>query len=225
MNKKSKYSQFDSFSGSEVKKENSVDTNETHLLAGIISFIFPAWGELIRGHYKKWLLYSFIITPLLVVAWFGLALTGIGIPIGSIIFLLYQIKCARMSYNDKGLTEGLSGFFTKRNILIIILVVVIGIFVIRTIGLMYTEQQKAHLANVTNNITNNTTGVNTTVEKISNDDNQQKVQSDSESDSQSSNGEEMVRWNGGYCEKGKVDIIAQYGMGPESEQKMKEAGY
>jgi hypothetical protein len=38
---------------------------------------------------------------------------------------------------------------------------------------MYTEQQKAHLNNVTNNITNNTTGVNTTVEKISNDDNQQ----------------------------------------------------
>jgi hypothetical protein len=130
-----------------------------------------------------------------------------------------------MSYNDKGLTEGLSGFFTKRNILIIILIVVIGIFVLRTIGLMYTEQQKAHFNNVTNNITNNTTGVNTTVEKISNDDNQQKVQSDSESDSQSSNGEEMVWWNGGYCEKGKVDIIAQYGMGPESEQKMKEAGY
>lgn len=164
MDKKSKYSQFDS------KKVNSVDTNETHLFAGIISFFFPAWGELFRGHYKNWLLYSFIGTPLVLLLWLMLAFTGIGIPIGAIIFLLYQIKCARMSYNDKGLTEGLSGFFTKRNILIIILVVVIGIFAIRTIGLMYNEQQKAKVTPIVNNTThNNTTHVNTTVEKISND--------------------------------------------------------
>lgn len=44
------------------------------------------------------------------------------------------------------------------------------------------------------------------------------------SNSQSSN-EEMVWSNGGYTEKGRVDIIKKYGMGPESEQKMKEAGY
>ena len=163
MNGKSKYSQFDS------KKVKSVDTNETHLFAGIISFFFPAWGELFRGHYKNWLLYSFIGTPLVLLLWLMLAFTGIGLPIGAIIFLLYQIKCARMSYNDKGLTEGLSGFFTKRNILIIILVVVIGIFAIRTIGLMYTDQQKAKVTPIVNNTTNNTTHVNTTVEKISND--------------------------------------------------------
>ena len=163
MNGKSKYSQFDS------KKVKSVDTNETHLFAGIISFFFPAWGELFRGHYKNWLLYSFIGTPLVLLLWLMLAFTGIGLPIGAIIFLLYQIKCARMSYNDKGLTEGLSGFFTKRNILIIILVVVIGIFAIRTIGLMYTDQQKAKVTPIVNNTTNNTTHVNTTVEKISTD--------------------------------------------------------
>ena len=173
MNEKSKYSQFDS------KNVNSVDTNETHLFAGIISFFFPAWGELFRGHYKNWLLYSFIGTPLVLLLWLMLAFTGIGLPIGAVIFLLYQIKCARMSYNDKGLTEGLSGFFTKRNILIIILVVVIGIFAMRTIGLMYNEQQKAHLNDVKNNMTNNTTnntGVNTTVEKISNDNNNNQEQ-------------------------------------------------
>ena len=173
MNEKSKYSQFDS------KNVNSVDTNETHLFAGIISFFFPAWGELFRGHYKNWLLYSFIGTPLVLLLWLMLAFTGIGLPIGAVIFLLYQIKCARMSYNDKGLTEGLSGFFTKRNILIIILVVVIGIFARRTIGLMYNEQQKAHLNDVKNNMTNNTTnntGVNTTVEKISNDNNNNQEQ-------------------------------------------------
>ena len=164
MNKKSKYSQYD-----EVKNEKSVDTNETHLFAGIISFFFPAWGELFRGHYKNWLLYSFIGTPLVLLLWLMLAFTGIGLPIGAIIYLLYQIKCARMSYNDKGLTEGLSGFFTKRNILIIILVVVIGIFAIRTIGLMYTDQQKAKVTPIVNNTTNNTTHVNTTVEKISTD--------------------------------------------------------
>ena len=164
MNGKSKYSQFDS------KKVKSVDTNETHLFAGIISFFFPAWGELFRGHYKNWLLYSFIGTPLVLLLWLMLAFTGIGLPIGAVIFLLYQIKCARMSYNDKGLTDGLSGFFTKRNILIIILVVVIGIFAIRTIGLMYNEQQKAKVTPIVNNTThNNTTNVNTTVEKISND--------------------------------------------------------
>ena len=163
MNGKSKYSQFDS------KKVKSVDTNETHLFAGIISFFFPAWGELFRGHYKNWLLYSFIGTPLVLLLWLMLAFTGIGLPIGAVIFLLYEIKCARMSYNDKGLTEGLSGFFTKRNILIIILVVVIGIFAIRTIGLMYTDQQKAKVTPIVNNTTNNTTHVNTTVEKISND--------------------------------------------------------
>ena len=164
MNGKSKYSQFDS------KKVNSVDTNETHLFAGIISFFFPAWGELFRGHYKNWFLYSFIGTPLVILLWLMLAFTGIGIPIGAIIYLLYQIKCARMSYNDKGLTDGLSGFFTKRNILIIILVVVIGIFAIRTIGLMYNEQQKAKVTPIVNNTThNNTTHVNTTVEKISTD--------------------------------------------------------
>ena len=163
MDGKSKYSQFDS------KKVNSVDTNETHLFAGIISFFFPAWGELFRGHYKNWFLYSFIGTPLVILLWLMLAFTGIGIPIGAIIYLLYQIKCARMSYNDKGLTDGLSGFFTKRNILIIILVVVIGIFAMRTIGLMYTDQQKAKVTPIVNNTTNNTTHVNTTVEKISND--------------------------------------------------------
>ena len=164
MNGKSKYSQFDS------KKVKSVDTNETHLFAGIISFFFPAWGELFRGHYKNWFLYSFIGTPLVLLLWLMLAFTGIGIPIGAIIFLLYEIKCARMSYNDKGLTDGLSGFFTKRNILIIILVVVIGIFAIRTIGLMYNDQQKAKVTPIVNNTThNNTTGVNTTVEKISTD--------------------------------------------------------
>ena len=164
MDKKSKYSQYD-----EVKNEKSVDTNETHLFAGIISFFFPAWGELFRGHYKNWLLYSFIGTPLVLLLWLMLAFTGIGLPIGAVIFLLYEIKCARMSYNDKGLTEGLSGFFTKRNILIIILVVVIGIFAIRTIGLMYTDQQKAKVTPIVNNTTNNTTHVNTTVEKISTD--------------------------------------------------------
>lgn len=165
MDTKSKYSQYD-----EVKNEKSVDTNETHLFAGIISFFFPAWGELFRGHYKNWLLYSFIGLPLVVLISFMFMATGIGIPIGAIIFLLYEIKCARMSYNDKGLTEGLSGFFTKRNILIIILVVVIGIFAIRTIGLMYTDQQKAKVTPIVNNTThNNTTHVNTTVEKISND--------------------------------------------------------
>ena len=164
MNGKSKYSQFDS------KKVKSVDTNETHLFAGIISFFFPAWGELFRGHYKNWLLYSFIGTPLVLLLWLMLAFTGIGLPIGAVIFLLYQIKCARMSYNDKGLTDGLSGFFTKRNILIIILIVVIGIFAMRTIGLMYNEQQKAKVTPIVNNTThNNTTNVNTTVEKISND--------------------------------------------------------
>ena len=164
MDKKSKYSQYD-----EVKNEKSVDTNETHLFAGIISFFFPAWGELFRGHYKNWLLYSFIGTPLVLLLWLMLAFTGIGLPIGAVIFLLYEIKCARMSYNDKGLTEGLSGFFTKRNILIIILIVVIGIFAIRTIGLMYTDQQKAKVTPIVNNTTNNTTHVNTTVEKISTD--------------------------------------------------------
>ena len=164
MNGKSKYSQFDS------KKVKSVDTNETHLFAGIISFFFPAWGELFRGHYKNWLLYSFIGTPLVLLLWLMLAFTGIGLPIGAIIFLLYQIKCARMSYNDKGLTDGMRGFFTKRNILIIILVVVIGIFAMRTIGLMYNEQQKAKVTPIVNNTThNNTTNVNTTVEKISTD--------------------------------------------------------
>ena len=61
MDKKSKYSQYD-----EVKNEKSVDTNETHLFAGIISFFFPAWGELFRGHYKNWFLYSFIGTPLVI---------------------------------------------------------------------------------------------------------------------------------------------------------------
>lgn len=164
MNGKSKYSQFDS------KKVKSVDTNETHLFAGIISFFFPAWGELFRGHYKNWLLYSFIGLPLVVIISFMFMATGIGIPIGGLIFLLYEIKCARMSYNDKGLTDGMRGFFTKRNILIIILVVVIGIFAMRTIGLMYNEQQKAKVTPIVNNTThNNTTGVNTTVEKISTD--------------------------------------------------------
>lgn len=163
MNGKSKYSQFDS------KKVNSVDTNETHLFAGIISFFFPAWGELFRGHYKNWLLYSFIGLPLVVIISFMFMATGIGIPIGGLIFLLYEIKCARMSYNDKGLTDGIRGFFTKRNILIIILVVIIGIFAIRTIGLMYTDQQKAKVTPIVNNTTNNTTHVNTTVEKISTD--------------------------------------------------------
>ena len=164
MNGKSKYSQFDS------KNVKSVNTNETHLFAGIISFFFPAWGELFRGHYKNWLLYSFIGTPLVLLLWLMLAFTGIGLPIGAVIFLLYQIKCARMSYNDKGLTDGMRGFFTKRNILIIILVVVIGIFAMRTIGLMYNEQQKAKVTPIVNNTThNNTTGVNTTVEKISTD--------------------------------------------------------
>ena len=178
MNGKSKYSQFDS------KKVKSVDTNETHLFAGIISFFFPAWGELFRGHYKNWLLYSFIGTPLVLLLWLMLAFTGIGLPIGAIIYLLYQIKCARMSYNDKGLTEGLSGFFTKRNILIIILVVVIGIFAIRTIGLMYTEQQKAKVTPIVNNTTNNTTHVNTTVEKISNDNNNNNYQESQDSNSE-----------------------------------------
>ena len=175
MNGKSKYSQFDS------KKVKSVDTNETHLFAGIISFFFPAWGELFRGHYKNWLLYSFIGLPLVVIISFMFMATGIGIPIGGLIFLLYEIKCARMSYNDKGLTDGIRGFFTKRNILIIILVVIIGIFAIRTIGLMYNEQQKAKVTPIVNNTThNNTTGVNTTVEKISNDNTQQEAQSTSE---------------------------------------------
>lgn len=165
MNGKSKYSQYD-----EVKNEKSVDTNETHLFAGIISFFFPAWGELFRGHYKNWLLYSFIGLPLVILIMIMFAVTGIGIPIACIIFLLYQIKCARMSYNDKGLTDGIRGFFTKRNILIIILVVVIGIFAMRTIGLMYNDQQKAKVTPIVNNTThNNTTGVNTTVEKISTD--------------------------------------------------------
>ena len=164
MDTKSKYSQFDS------KNEKSVDTNETHLFAGIISFFFPAWGELFRGHYKNWLLYSFIGLPLIILIMVMFAATGIGIPIAGIIYLLYQIKCARMSYNDKGLTDGMRGFFTKRNILIIILVVVIGIFAMRTIGLMYNEQQKAKVTPIVNNTThNNTTGVNTTVEKISTD--------------------------------------------------------
>lgn len=164
MNGKSKYSQFDS------KNVKSVDTNETHLFAGIISFFFPAWGELFRGHYKNWLLYSFIGLPLVILVMVMFAATGIGIPIAGIIYLLYQIKCARMSYNDKGLTDGMRGFFTKRNILIIILVVVIGIFAMRTIGLMYNEQQKAKVTPIVNNTThNNTTGVNTTVEKISTD--------------------------------------------------------
>ena len=176
---KSKYSQYD-----EVKNEKSVDTNETHLFAGIISFFFPAWGELFRGHYKNWLLYSFIGLPLVILLWLMLAFTGIGLPIGAIIFLLYQIKCARMSYNDKGLTDGLSGFFTKRNILIIILVVVIGIFAIRTIGLMYTEQQKAKVTPIVNNTTNNTTHVNTTVEKISNDNNNNNYQESQDSNSE-----------------------------------------
>ena len=71
---------------------------------------------------------------------------------------------------NKGLTDGMRGFFTKRNILIIILVVVIGIFAMRTIGLMYNDQQKAKVTPIVNNTThNNTTNVNTTVEKISND--------------------------------------------------------
>ena len=183
MNGKSKYSQFDS------KKVNSVDTNETHLFAGIISFFFPAWGELFRGHYKNWLLYSFIGLPLVILIMFMFMVTGIGIPIGAIIFLLYQIKCARMSYNDKGLTDGLSGFFTKRNILIIILVVVIGIFAMRTIGLMYNDQQKAKVTPIVNNTTNNTTHVNTTVEKISTDNN------NNYQESQDSNSE-PVEFNG-----------------------------
>lgn len=175
MNGKSKYSQFDS------KNVKSVDTNETHLFAGIISFFFPAWGELFRGHYKNWLLYSFIGLPLVILLWLMLAFTGIGIPIGAVIFLLYQIKCARMSYNDKGLTDGMRGFFTKRNILIIILVVVIGIFAMRTIGLMYNDQQKAKVTPIVNNTThNNTTHVNTTVEKISTDNNQESQSSNSE---------------------------------------------
>ena len=171
MDTKSKYSQFDS------KNEKSVDTNETHLFAGIISFFFPAWGELFRGHYKNWLLYSFIGLPLIILIMVMFAATGIGIPIAGIIYLLYQIKCARMSYNDKGLTDGMRGFFTKRNILIIILVVVIGIFAMRTIGLMYNEQQKAKVTPIVNNTThNNTTGVNTTVEKISTDNTNHKSQ-------------------------------------------------
>ena len=174
MNGKSKYSQFDS------KKVKSVDTNETHLFAGIISFFFPAWGELFRGHYKNWLLYSFIGLPLVVIISFMFMATGIGIPIGGLISLLYEIKCARMSYNDKGLTDGIRGFFTKRNILIIILVVIIGIFAIRTIGLMYTEQQKAKVTPIVNNTTNNTTHVNTTVEKISTDNSQESQSSNSE---------------------------------------------
>ena len=184
MDKKSKYSQYD-----EVKNEKSVDTNETHLFAGIISFFFPAWGELFRGHYKNWLLYSFIGLPLVILIMFMFMVTGIGIPIGAIIFLLYQIKCARMSYNDKGLTDGLSGFFTKRNILIIILVVVIGIFAMRTIGLMYNDQQKAKVTPIVNNTTNNTTHVNTTVEKISTDNN------NNYQESQDSNSE-PVEFNG-----------------------------
>lgn len=172
------------------KNVNSVDTNETHLFAGIISFFFPAWGELFRGHYKNWLLYSFIGTPLVLLLWLMLAFTGIGLPIGAIIFLLYQIKCARMSYNDKGLTDGLSGFFTKRNILIIILVVVIGIFAMRTIGLMYNEQQKAKVTPIVNNTThNNTTHVNTTVEKISTDNSQ-------ESQDTASSNSEPLEFNG-----------------------------
>ncbi len=180
MNKKSKYSQFDSFSGSEVKKENSVDTNETHLLAGIISFIFPAWGELARGRFKNWFIYSFILFPLVFIGMIGSIVVTFFtcLPLAGIIFLLFQIKCFRMSYNDKGLTDGLSGFFTKRNILIIILIVVIGIFAMRTIGLMYNEQQKAHYNPIVNNTTNNTTGVNTTVEKISTDNNNQEQQSE-----------------------------------------------
>lgn len=184
MNGKSKYSQYD-----EVKNEKSVDTNETHLFAGIISFFFPAWGELFRGHYKNWLLYSFIGLPLVILIMIMFAVTGIGIPIAGIIFLLYQIKCARMSYNDKGLTDGIRGFFTKRNILIIILVVVIGIFAMRTIGLMYNDQQKAKVTPIVNNTThNNTTGVNTTVEKISNDNNNNHESQDSNSEPLEFNG-------------------------------------
>lgn len=184
MNGKSKYSQYD-----EVKNEKSVDTNETHLFAGIISFFFPAWGELFRGHYKNWLLYSFIGFPLVVLIAFMFMATGIGIPIGGIILLIYQIKCARMSYNDKGLTDGIRGFFTKRNILIIILVVVIGIFAMRTIGLMYNDQQKAKVTPIVNNTThNNTTGVNTTVEKISNDNNNNHESQDSNSEPLEFNG-------------------------------------
>ncbi len=55
--------------------------------------------------------------------------------------------------------------------------------------------------------------------------NTDKITEDTSTSNSQSNSEEMVRWNGGYAEKGKVDIIKKYGMGPESEQKMKEAGY
>ena len=79
-------------------------------------------------------------------------------------------KVKSVDTNETHLFAGIISFFTKRNILIIILVVVIGIFAMRTIGLMYNDQQKAKVTPIVNNTThNNTTHVNTTVEKISND--------------------------------------------------------
>ena len=48
---------------------------------------------------------------------------------------------------------------------------------------------------------------------------------EAQSSSSQSSSEEMVWHNGGYTEKGKVDIIQKYGMGPESEKAMREAGY
>ena len=223
MNGKSKYSQFDS------KNVKSVNTNETHLFAGIISFFFPAWGELFRGHYKNWLLYSFIGLPLVILIMVMFAVTGIGIPIAGIILLLYQIKCARMSYNDKGLTEGLSGFFTKRNILIIILVVVIGIFAMRTIGLMYNDQQKAKVTPIVNNTThNNTTGVNTTVEHINSEDTVNTVQKDDSSGQANDNNmPEDVRNRYAARQKAAEDGIPmyEYSRSPELVQKYLSIGF
>lgn len=55
--------------------------------------------------------------------------------------------------------------------------------------------------------------------------NTEKVTEDTTTSNSQSNNEEMVWHNGGYTEKGKVDIIQKYGMGPESEKAMREAGY
>lgn len=104
--------------------------------------------------------------------------------------------------------------------------IVVGASII-AFGMMNTTHEKVVVVNNTthNNTTGvNTTGLNTTVEKISNDNNNQESQDTATSNSQSSS-EEVVWHNGGYTEKGKVDIIKKYGMGPESEQAMREAGY
>lgn len=55
--------------------------------------------------------------------------------------------------------------------------------------------------------------------------NTEKVTEDKTTSNSQSNSEEMVWSNGGYVEKGKVDIVKKYGMGPESEKAMREAGY